>query len=501
MSIYKAFKKYHKWPSLVFSLFFLIFAVTGILMNHRRFIASVDINRDYLPSSYKLSNWNLASVKGAAACGTDSIIIYGGAGIWLTNTQFNSWQPKMEGIPNGSDYRKIFDFQVTPWGWYAATRFGLYYLPINAPSWVKLALPDNDEFATSIELVDSSLYITTRNSLYALNRSNQSLSRVDLIPPLGAKNSIGLFRVFWITHSGEVLGDFGRILADIVGLIMIFLSITGFIYFLAPKIIKRLYKKVKFQLLKSTTRFSFKWHLKIGAISALFLVISGITGIFLRPPFLVAIANSKIDRGDNFEHSAYWHDKIRDLRFDQNRNIFILATSDGLYYCKNLDEPLVKFSHQPPVSVMGINVMEPVPSGNILIGSFTGLFLWNPDSGDVINYMDGSPYKPVSGLSRPVGDILVSGYAKLSSGEYVFDYNSGIMGVNNSTELIKMPTIIEKSYRFPLWNLAQEFHTGRYFSAILGDFYILIVPFTGLALALVSITGFVMWFIRRSFKA
>lgn len=470
-------------------------------MNHREFIATVDINRDYLPKSYKLSNWNLASVKGSSLCGADSIVFYGGAGIWLTNRSFEFWQPLMEGIPNGSDYRKIFDFQVTPWGWYAATRFGLYYLPLHATSWVKLTLPDNDEFATSIELVDSLLYITTRNSLYALNHSNQSFARVDLIPPLGAKNSIGLFRVFWITHSGEVLGDFGRVLADIVGLIMIFLSITGFIYFLAPKIIKRFYKKVKFQLLKSTTRFSFKWHLKVGAISALLLVVSGITGIFLRPPFLIAIANSTIDLGGNYDHSAYWHDKIRDLRFDQNRNIFILATSDGLYYCKSFNDPLVKFPHQPPVSVMGINVLEPLPSGEILIGSFTGLFLWNPDSGTIINYMNSTPYEPVGGLSRPVGDILVSGYATLGSHEYVFDYNSGIIGINNSTELIKMPTIIEKSYSFPLWNLAQEFHTGRYFSAILGDFYILIVPFTGLALALVSITGFVMWLIRKSSKS
>jgi uncharacterized iron-regulated membrane protein len=45
-----------------------------------------------------------------------------------------------------------------------------------------------------------------------------------------------------------------------------------------------------------------------------------------------------------------------------------------------------------------------------------------------------------------------------------------------------------------LWNTALEIHTGRIFQSILGDFYILIVPLTGLSLLFILISGFVVWF-------
>jgi uncharacterized iron-regulated membrane protein len=49
-----------------------------------------------------------------------------------------------------------------------------------------------------------------------------------------------------------------------------------------------------------------------------------------------------------------------------------------------------------------------------------------------------------------------------------------------------------------LWNVALEIHTGRFFSAILGDFYILIVPLAGLAGVVVVISGYILY--RRKFK-
>jgi uncharacterized iron-regulated membrane protein len=46
-----------------------------------------------------------------------------------------------------------------------------------------------------------------------------------------------------------------------------------------------------------------------------------------------------------------------------------------------------------------------------------------------------------------------------------------------------------------LWNLALEIHTGRIFENLFGLFYILYVPLTGLALLLVLISGFFIWWL------
>ncbi|MBC7124394.1 MAG: PepSY domain-containing protein, partial [Bacteroidales bacterium] len=309
MNFYSTLRKYHKWPALVFTSFFLLFAISGVLMNHRQTIAHIDINRKYLPKNYQLKNWNLASVKGARTINSDSIILYGGVGIWLTKSNFENWKPLMDGIPEGSDYRKIFDLEVTPNGILAATRFGLYWLGIGANHWVKLHLPQTDEFCTSIEVVESNIYITTRNSIYHTSAQTLQFTPIDLKAPLGSKKEISTFRLFWNIHSGEIFGITGRLLADLVALVMIFLSITGIIYFLAPKIIKRYHEQFRFHKLKRTTRFSYRWHLNVGALATLLLVISGLTGTFLRPPFLLTIANSQIVlNNQKVSNSYYWND-------------------------------------------------------------------------------------------------------------------------------------------------------------------------------------------------
>jgi len=498
MRFYSTLRKYHKWPALVFTLFFLLFAISGILMNHRQTTAHIDIDRKYLPKNYHLKNWNLASVKGIRTITSDSIIFYGGIGIWLTNSNFDNWKPLMEGIPAGSDYRRVFDLEVTPNGILAATRFGLYWLNKGENQWEKLHLPETDEFCTSIEIVEPNIYITTRNSIYYATAQTLHFTPIDLKAPIGARKEISTFRLFWNIHSGEILGIPGRLLADLVALVIIFLSLTGIIYFLSPKIIKRYHERIKLHNLKRTTRFSIKWHLKVGAMATLLLVISALTGTFLRPPFLLTIANSRIVLSNqDVTNSYYWNDKLRDLRYDSCRKKFILATSDGLYHCADLSEPLTKFHGQPPVSVMGINILEPLDNEFYLVGSFSGLFLWSPQTGEIFDYITGKPHRNDNALRKPLGENVVSGYAQILGIEYMFDYNKGMVSLHHSESVIPMPSSVANAFKFPLWNLAQEIHTGRIFSFLLGNFYILVVPLTGIFLVVVVLSGFMMWYKRK----
>jgi len=501
--LYKKMKNYHKWLALIFTLFFILFAFSGILMNHRTLISGIDVNRKWLPKSYKLQNWNLASVKSAVEVAKDSIIIYGGAGIWLTNNDFISWKPFMDGLPKGSDRRKIFDFIKTPNGdFYAGTRFGLYKFSKGSSEWRLCSLPENDQFVTALEVADSKLLVLTRNHLYQSPIDAPSFLpiKVELIPPAGSKPNITIFRLFWIIHSGELYGIAGRLIIDLVGLTMIFLCITGLIFFFFPKIIKRAKAKKRLSRMKKVTKFSYNLHLKIGIYSSLFLLVVSFTGIFLRPPFLLMVVNGKVNQSTSAKtiNEVFWHDKLRDIKYDQSKKLFLLATSDGIFYSDdNFLTCFKTFDTEPPISVMGISVFEILDNSDYLIGSFSGAFQWNPFNGTVVNYITGEPIQQKTGLSSPFGSLAIAGYTKINNQEFFFDYDKGVIAEANSKASIQMPKVVKDNFPFPLWNFAQEIHTCRIYSPIISDFYILIVPLAGLAMLVITITGVIMWFLKK----
>ncbi len=498
--LYKAFKKYHKWPALIFTLFFILFSLSGILLNHRTLINGIDVKRSCLPSNYRLQNWNLASVKGDIKIGEDSILFYGGSGIWLTDTLLSKWLPFMNGFPKGSDQRKVFDLVKSPNGdCFAATRFGLYRYSKVDKIWSKQQFFPDDEFITGLEVAKNKLYVLTRNHLYTASLVNLVIpfNKVEIIVPTGSKPKITIFRLFWIIHSGEILGIPGRLLVDFGGIIMLFLSITGLIYFLFPKIIKRVKAKQRLSRLKRTTRFSYNWHLRIGIYAAILLVIVSFTGMFLRPPFLLLVVNGGIKQRSNPKNvnEIFWNDKLRDIKYDEQRNIFLLATSEGIYYSRNgFTSALEQFNIEPPVSIMGINVFEVLDNGDYLVGSFSGAYRWNPYTGLVADYFSGQPIQVSSGLPSPFGSLAIAGYSNNSGKEYFFDYDKGVFANQPNSSIFNMPQIVKDSFPFPLWNLAQEVHTCRIYSPLISIFYILIVPLASIAMLIITITGVLMWF-------
>jgi Uncharacterized iron-regulated membrane protein len=53
----------HRWIGLLISVLILIFAFSGIILNHREELSFLDIPRNWLPSEYHYMNWNNAAVK------------------------------------------------------------------------------------------------------------------------------------------------------------------------------------------------------------------------------------------------------------------------------------------------------------------------------------------------------------------------------------------------------------------------------------------------------
>lgn len=496
----KIFKFLHRWLGVIAAIFILLFALSGIVLNHRSFFSPVDINRNYLPQPHRYHNWNLSAVKSATFIGNDSLLVYGNIGLWLTDSLMQDYTPYYAGIRRGADNRRTASVVKTPSGnILAGTMSGLYLLKNH--HWYPLTLPVKEKRITGITVTGNKIWITTRSSLVMLREEDTGFSsaEVPLPHPADFKRETSLFRALWVIHSGKILGLPGKLLVDFLGLVMIVLSITGIIWFVAPDMMKALKKKVTARKrMARVNRFSLKWHNKLGIWTLAFLIILTLTGMFLRPPLLIPIVRSTFPaiKHTILDHPNPWYDKLRDIQFDRHSNGFILSTSDGFYFAEpTFTDSLRRIPHQPPISVMGINVFEQPEDGVFITGSFSGIHRWVPSAMQVHDFITGMPVTPARGMANPFGSIPVAGYINVGEkkGEFLFDYNAGIVSLTKDASAPPMPENVKQKSPMPLWNLALEVHTGRFYSFIFGRYYILFIPLAGLTILIILISGGFLW--------
>jgi hypothetical protein len=498
------YKKLHKWPGLIISFILLYYAVTGIFMNHRALFSGIDIDRHVLPGNYEFQNWNNAALKGNLVICPDSVLVYGNIGIWLTDSSFTRYSSFNSGLPNGSDNRKIFDVHRAKDGeLYAATLFGLYAFDNIATQWKRFGLPDDNGRFTGIESIGDTLYIINRSHLFKGKSKgrNTVFEKIQLPSPDGYAKKVGLFNTIWQIHSGEIFGLPGKLFVDFLGIITAFLSITGIIHFFFPDWIKRRFQRNRTSArLITLNKWSLKWHNKIGAWIFVFLIILFFTGMFLRPPLLIAIAKAEIVpiKYSHLDQPNPWYDKLRDILYDSDRDILLLSTSEGMYYAETNNLNPIHFVHQPPVSVMGINTFQPFKNGAFLIGSFSGLFIWHPEYPEIYNYATGGLYLELS-TGRPVGDYKITGTITGYNGNlYMVDYDKGVVPDYHKNVFPKMPANVIEESKMSIWNVCLEIDAGRFFQNIMGNFYILIVPLTSITAIIVVISGYFLW--RKKYR-
>ena len=101
--LFRFLRKYHLWSGLILALFLVLFALSGIVLNHREAVNEMAVGRNYLHKSYRYDNWNLAAVREMYPLEGDSILIYGNIGIWLTDSALNNFSDFNQGLPAGID--------------------------------------------------------------------------------------------------------------------------------------------------------------------------------------------------------------------------------------------------------------------------------------------------------------------------------------------------------------------------------------------------------------
>ena len=492
------FRKYHKWLGVIFALIILSYVFSGIILNHREGLSFIDVNRKLLPKEYRYQNWNNATVKSTLKISSDSILVYGNIGIWLTDSSFSDFKYFSVGVPKGIDNRKIFQMIRTTGNKILAGTFsGLYVFNYKENKWISVTLPVKEKNIVDIIQKQDTIFILTRSSL--LKTTDLSIFSVShLPPPENYDNKTGLFKTLWVIHSGEIYGIAGKIIVDFAGIVFAFLTITGFIVFVNRIILKKNRKPAEVKVkLKNSNQWNIKWHNKFGWIALAILILNTTTGMFLRPPLLAFIGNSRVGKIPHTELATPnpWFDQLRRIFYDQEINRFILVTMDGFYYSDdNFKTELRQFRFQPPASIMGVTVFEKIDSYKYLVGSFEGLFVWNSQSGEVFDYIKKQQYTPPPRNSRPIGEFLVSGFTRdYRNQEYYFDYNIGAVNINGTERFAILPQKVIGDTPISLWNVALEIHTGRIYQSIIGDFYVLIVPLTGLFVLFILISGFIVW--------
>lgn len=454
-------RRQHKWSGIISCFFLLMFSVSGIILNHRQAVSDIDVSRSLLPGRYSYSKWNGGLLRGSVRYVSDhaapSVLVYGNSGIWLTDSTGRSFADFNRGLPAGADNRQVRGMvQTADSTLFAATIFDLYRYDAQSGKWLRVSLPrPDDEKLTDVATDGKTLVVAGRSNLYVSEPPFKSFRKVQIAAPADYVEKVTLFRTIWTLHSGALFGLPGRIFVDIIGVIFIFLSITGIICWLVPKHIRRkALNGVKARRSMHVFGFSSRWHRHVGAATIVLTMAVVITGWCLRPPVLVLLALNKVPTmpGTTLHSDNPWNDKLRMVRFDESRGDWLLSTSEGFYALSSPDGIPVKQQQTPPVSVMGLNVMQPDGQGRWLCGSFSGMYVWDRGHGISLDYFTGQPVREVSG--PPFGKRAVSGYSRdFGQVPVVVEYHDGTDVLEQPVELSHLP--------MSLWALALEIHNGR----------------------------------------
>lgn len=452
------------------AFFMLMFCLSGVLLNHRSLISHVDVSRKYLPSRYEFKNWNGGLLRGTLPIDSLQLLLYGNGGIWLTNSKASYFKDFNEGLPSGADFRQIRNVvkiaakQSSPNDSvdprepdniiFALSPFALYRYGLHG-AWHEVRMPlAEDEKLTDVACHGDTLVVLSREFVYTSLPPYTSFSRLQLQAPSGYDGHVSLFRTIWLLHSGELFGTPGKLFVDCIALALVMLCLTGLVFWLRPKH-------------KLLLKHSLFLHDRLGRYTIVLTMLIALTGWCLRPPVMIALVMGKTPAmpGTTLHSPNPWHDKLRMLSYDEACHDWLLSTSEG-FYSMSLNGGVVrKISSAPPVSVMGLNVLQKDKSGKWLCGSFSGLFVWDRRHATSIDYFTHKPAPKTSG--PPFGKKAIAGMSQDFQVPVVAEYYEGTSFAPQPATMNHLP--------MSLWNVALEVHSGRLFIGSIATYVFIFV--------------------------
>ncbi len=492
----------HKYFALLGLIFYAWMALSGILLNHPQLLKKYSLPNRIMPTNYQYSKWNRMSWRDAVfSASQDNILYVGGKeGVWQSLDQGKSFKPLATGFPTNVYERDTFSLLLATnqeqETLYAGTRSGLYYQ--QDKSWHRVDHPVlKDKSVVDLLQIDNRILAFTDSAAYQADIDNGPpvFSPLALPRNLNETPTIPLFRWLLKIHDGSILGLPGRLFVDFLGLILFSLCLSGALIWYVPWRKRR--RRPTF-LAGKIFAFNFRWHLKLGIVSALFIAIIALSGALVRPPLLIAIIRLTVPAvlmpGPDLENP--WAGQIQRAAYLKGKKQLIIASKQGLF--SGPDDDTATFTKIPevlPIHGMGVMVFEALDDHNLLIGSFSGLYLWDT-SGKMIMQLKSKATGGNPDWGKP---IMVTGAAVYQGRPLlVADYNEGLKPLRRHLQLRPaMPDEIRSQSRISLWNALFELHNGRIFEQFIGPLYWLIIPLGGISLIIIIISGTLNWFRRR----
>lgn len=414
------------------------------------------------------------------------------------------------GLPSSDYYRKtnhLFLIEGKKDFLLAGTDGGLFLCDLGTEQWQEIPLGEKPERVIKILQVKEKIVVFTESSAFICTHITHSPAVEKMRMDSGAgSEKISLVRLFFDVHDGKAWGLAGQLLYDLVGLIIIFLSVSAFYMWYFPWIRRKFRRKTRMgnKYRQFAFKYFYKYHFKLGIWVALILLLMGGTAFFMRPPVLAVIANGNVPRSwyPGSLPTNPWDKKLKNALYDGQENRIILQTTEGFWAgSAEFNKPFKPLKFPVPVFVMGATVLEPYGEGGFLVGSFNGIFHLERHTGKVIDLLTGKEAANISSV-RPA-EFMVTGYFRTPAGEaFITTHQQGLLPLGKAElrNRFKMPENVRKNYRMPLWNYMFELHNGRIFKDLIGGFYILIAPLGSLIFVLITVTGIFDWVFLKLFR-
>ncbi|KAA3609315.1 MAG: PepSY domain-containing protein [Calditrichaeota bacterium] len=503
--LFRKSKWIHKYIGLILVLFLIWMSVSGILMNHPNLISGLSVPKWLVPSPYHIENWSRSALIKLVYSSQNPQTAYGCGkqGIWKSEDGGRSFAPMMAGLPESRFYRKTYDLLLLESSHnqlIAATHNGLFSCDLATEQWRPLIIAD--EKFVKLQQVKNSVLAFSQSNIYQASLENSSLDFKRIEARRDEPESrVSLVKLFFDVHYGKAWGLPGLLFFDFLGLVIFFLSISAFYAWFFPWKRKRETRKIKKASSRKTRllfKYMLKYHLKIGIWVAVFMLIIGGTGLFMRPPLLAVLAGSSIPKSyyPGFLPDNPWDHKIHNAVYDEKSGSIIIDAEDGLWQAPDdFSQPFQKLELEVPIFVMGSTVLAPYKKEDLLIGSFSGLFHWQRQSEKAFSLRNGKAVNDVSRV-RP-SKFMVTGYIRTPDGrEFMNTHEQGIIPINGADrgELFQQPAEITSGFRMPLWNYLFEIHNARFFKSWIGALNILVVPLGSVLFILIIFSGIYDWF-------
>ncbi len=486
--------KLHKVLSLIFIPIFLFIALSGMGLNHPDIIKNISLSISSLPENYHFKQWNRGVIQtlvkdekgGIYAAGKNGLgYFFDGSYQQIDNPlAINTWQNFIYSLYYDKASKQLF----------IGSRDGLYRYQVVTQQWHYYSQTSEQRIVSIVKNKQSNTIIAIANHhIFTVETavSSKVANKVKERAITLAKSSqtIPLFRFIFALHSGELLGMVGILLMDLVALSLIYFCLSGLYYWLFPKAVGKNLLSKKQQIKGGRVfRWLAKHHNSWGLVLAPLLIISAATATVMRPPGLLLIVsgNSPIDVYSSHatENIPY---KITKAAFIENK--LVLLTDDGVFsgdFSGNSNTAkFEQINFSVPVHGMGATIFQQQSDGNILVGSFSGLFVWQEKH---------DSYRAVTLPEDTKGILPVAAYQS-ESGLVVFDFFKGKL-FDQSSVFSAMPNSINSDAKMALWNFFFELHNLRIFQDYIGPFYLLLLLAVALSLLTITITG-ILQYLRK----